>query len=139
MMTAQDIAQKKYHLRIKIVPFTDYSLPNRAWRTEISISICFSISFFRGDMKAHGYHLKVVGKSFIYPMACIPRKLNPLKKVLMVLLSVCPMIRNEGRALLLIQKAGFIKLNQKPVFWPHPKTLSTILNIFRLKNLMQHC
>lgn len=115
MEVAQQIAKTRYQLNIKIVPFTDYSLPNRALdERDIDVNMFQTIPFLEADTKAHGYDLKIVGKSFVYPMAIYSKSIKSLKAIPQnSTVSIPNDPSNEGRALLLLQKAGLLQLNPK--------------------------
>ncbi len=118
METAKEVAKNKYHLNIKIVEFTDYSTPNAALNDgSIDANAFQTLPFLKADMKTHGYKLAVIGKTFVYPMALYSKKiknLNELSANATVAIPNDP--SNEARALLLLQKAGLIKLKPNDEF-----------------------
>lgn len=112
MEVAKRVAEKKYDLDIKIVPFTDYTMPNAALSDgSIDANMFQTIPYFDADINARHYRLSIIGKTFIYPMAIYSKKISNIKdtpKDAIVAVPNDP--SNEARALLLLQKAGLIKL-----------------------------
>lgn len=123
MEVAQKVAQDKYQLNVKIIPFTDYALPNRALHDgSIDINMFQTIPYLDADNKAHGYNLKIAGKSFIYPMALYSKKFTSVQNIPEKSIVAIPNDpSNEARALILMQKAGLITLksNANTLATPH--------------------
>lgn len=109
---AQRVAKEKYGLNIKLVIFDDYQLPNEALNNgDIDANIFQHVPFLNAQIKTHGYHLASIGKTFVYPFGFYSHrisKLSQLKNGAVVAIPNDP--SNEGRALLLLQKAGLIHL-----------------------------
>lgn len=114
MQEAQKSA-KQDNLDIKIVEFNDYTIPNQALQDgSIDINMFQTLPYLKTDMKAHDYKFVVVGKSFVYPMAIYSQKIKTIKNLQPKSLVAVPNDpSNEGRALLLLQKAKLIKLAKK--------------------------
>lgn len=112
MKVAQKVAVKRYNLHIKIIAFDDYVLPNTALNNgNIDANIFQHVPFLNAQIKARGYKLTPIAKTFVYPMGVYSRKihkLSQLKNGAIVAIPNDP--SNEGRALLLMQHAGLIKL-----------------------------
>lgn len=123
MRVAKDVALKKYGLQVHIVTFTDYSTPNIALSDQdIDANMFQHLPFLKAQEKARGYRFRVVGKVFIYPMGIYARTIEHLKDLpnhAKVGIPNDP--TNEGRALLLLQKAGLIKLRKNAGFSAMPK------------------
>ena len=111
---AQQIVKEKHNLSTKLLTFDSYNIPNAALAEgSIDINVFQTLPFLKAQEKARGYKLVVVGKTFIYPMALYSKhltSLNALKDGARVAIPNDP--SNEGRALLLLQKAGLIKLKK---------------------------
>ena len=109
---AKEVAQKKYGLRIKVVEFSDYNLPNEALQDgSLDANVYQHLPYLQSAIKAHGYSLEVIGKTFVYPMALYSKKFHTLKALpdkATVAIPNDP--SNEARALLLLEKAGLITL-----------------------------
>ncbi len=112
---AKDVAKKQYQLNIKIVEFTDYNMPNIALDDgSIDANIFQHGPYLHAAKAAHGYKLSAIAKTFIYPMAIYSKKIKSLaelKDKSVVAIPNDP--SNEARALLLLQKAGIIRLDPK--------------------------
>ena len=112
MVVAQKVAEEKYALKVTIVPFTDYTMPNEALAEGSIDANAFQTQPYLDDiMTKRGYKMTVVGKTFIYPMGVYSKKikqLSQLKSGSTVTVPNDP--SNEARALLLLQSAGLITL-----------------------------
>ncbi len=112
MKTAQQVALKEFHLNLKIIAFSDYVLPNTALENNnIDANIFQHVPYLDAQIKARGYHLFPIAKTFVYPMGFYSRRIHrvsELKNNSIVALPNDP--SNEGRALLLLQKARLIIL-----------------------------
>lgn len=116
--TARKVAQDKYGLTIKIVEFNDYNLPNEALADgSIDANVYQHQPYLDAAIKAHGYSLKSIGKTFVYPTGVYSQKHNSLNELPQKALIAIPNDpSNETRALQLLQKAGLIKLKPQAEF-----------------------
>ena len=112
LRVAQNVAKKNYGLKIKLVIFNDYQLPNEALNDgDIDANIFQHLPFLNAQIKAHGYALTSIGKTFVYPFGFYSQKFNKLSQLKNGAIVAIPNDpSNEGRALLLLQQAGLIKL-----------------------------
>lgn len=112
MEVAKKVAAQKYHLTVDIVPFTDYNMPNEALAEgSIEANMFQHQPYLDAAIKAKGYKIVAVGKTFIYPMGVYSKKITKLadlKPGAVVAIPNDP--SNEARALLILQKAGLITL-----------------------------
>lgn len=112
MEVAKQVALKRYGLRIKIIPFSDYNTPNVALNDgSIDVNMFQHMPYLKSQIKMHGYKIVAVGKTFIYPMGLYSKKitkLSQLKQNAKVAIPNDP--SNETRALILLQKAKLIRL-----------------------------
>ena len=112
METAKTVAEKEFGLRIKIITFSDYNIPNQALEEgEIDANAFQHYPFLLSQIKARGYSLVSVGDTFLYPMGLYSKKiitLADLQPDSEIAIPNDP--SNEARALLLLQKAGLITL-----------------------------
>lgn len=112
MKTAQQVALKDYNLNLKIIAFSDYVLPNTALENNnIDANIFQHLPYLDAQIKARGYKLVPIAKTFVYPMGFYSRTLHHLADIKngdIVAIPNDP--SNEARALLLLQKAGLISL-----------------------------
>ncbi|PWY56426.1 hypothetical protein DGG96_02595 [Legionella qingyii] len=110
--TAQEVAKNKYGLNIKIVTFNDYNLPNEALQDgSLDANVYQHLPYLNAAVKAHGYTLEAIGRTFVYPMGIYSKKynaLNQLPEKAMIALPNDP--SNEMRALQLLEKAKLITL-----------------------------
>jgi D-methionine transport system substrate-binding protein len=100
-------------------------LPNIALNNgAIDANIFQDIPFLNAQIKARGFKLTPIAKTFVYPFGFYSRKIHSIAQLpygAVVAIPEDP--SNEGRALLLLQKAGLIKLAKGVGFTP------TVLNI----------
>lgn len=112
MKVAKKIAFEKYHLQITVVAFNDYILPNSALAEgSLDANIFQHVPYLDAQLKAYHYDIVPIAKTFIYPMGFYSKKLSSiaeLKTGSIVGLPNDP--SNQGRSLLLLQKAGLISL-----------------------------
>ncbi|MBA2653466.1 MAG: MetQ/NlpA family ABC transporter substrate-binding protein [Gammaproteobacteria bacterium] len=112
MEVAQNVAAKEYGLDIDVVEFTDYVLPNQALADgSIDANMFQHLPYLEQTIAAKHYKLSPIGKTFIYPMGIYSTKiahLDQLKDNAIVAIPNDP--SNEARALMLLEKAGVIKL-----------------------------
>ncbi|MDP3562803.1 MAG: MetQ/NlpA family ABC transporter substrate-binding protein [Legionellaceae bacterium] len=125
---AQKVAQQKYGLTIKIVEFSDYNLPNEALQDgTLDANIYQHLPYLQAAIKAHGYELEAIGKTFIYPTGIYSTKYKALQHIpVNGLIAIPNDPSNEGRALLLLQRAGLIRLKNN-----HGTTLANISNNYK--------
>ena len=125
MLVAAKVAKKRYGLIIKDTTFSDYNMPNAALSDGSLDANAFQhIPFLDAQVKAHGYHIVSIGKTFVYPMGVYSHKIKNLKQLkdgAKVAIPNDP--SNEARSLLLLQKHGLIKMK------PHVTVNATPLDI----------
>ncbi len=113
MEVAKEVALKQYGLNVKIVNFTDYNMPNAALNDgSIDANMFQHLSFLAFQIKARGYKITPIDKTFVFPMGLYSKtitNLSQIKNGSKVGIPNDP--SNEGRALLLLQKAGLITLS----------------------------
>ena len=108
-----DMAEMGY--KLKVQEFTDYVTPNEAVEAgEIEANFFQHIPYMESFNEERGYHLvKVVG-THVEPLALYSKKVtnyNDLPNEAIIAIPNDP--TNEGRALLLLQSAGLITLDEK--------------------------
>jgi D-methionine transport system substrate-binding protein len=110
--TAAEVMQQQHQLTLKVVEFTDYSMPNRALADKsIDANMFQHQPYLDADDKAHNYHLVALGRTFIYPMGIYSQRLKSLSNLRdHAIIAVPNDPSNEARALLLLQKNGLIQL-----------------------------
>jgi D-methionine transport system substrate-binding protein len=112
MEVAKQVAAKDYNLDIEIVPFTDYNMPNEALSDgSIDANMFQHKPYLDAAIKAKGYKIVPVGKTFVYPMGVYSKKIHDISALpngAVVAIPNDP--SNEARSLLILQKAGLITL-----------------------------
>jgi D-methionine transport system substrate-binding protein len=112
MQVTKKVALKRYGLHVKIITFTDYNIPNQALADgQIDANAFQHIPFLLAQIKARRYKIAPDGKTFLYPMGLYSKKIKNLKQLkngAQVAIPNDP--SNEARALILLHKAGLIKL-----------------------------
>jgi D-methionine transport system substrate-binding protein len=106
------VAKARYGLDIEIVEFSDYLQPNAALADgSLDANSYQHRPFFNAQLKARGYDLVGVGKTFIGPIAFYSQKYKAFDEVpdgAQVGIPNDP--ANESRVLLLLQRNGLLKL-----------------------------
>lgn len=137
MEVAKEVALKKYNLDVKIVEFSDYSLPNTALNDgNLDANMFQHEPYLEEEIKNKHYNITPIGKTFIYPMGIYSKKiknLNQLKNNAIVAIPNDP--TNEGRALLLLSKAGLIQLSAKASFLVTPRDITSNPKNLKFKEL----
>ena len=106
-----DMAEQGFTLKVK--EFTDYVTPNEAVEAgEIDANFFQHIPYMDSFNKERGYHLVNAGGIHVEPLALYSKKYNSLAALPNGAVIAIPNDpTNEGRALLLLQSAGLIKLS----------------------------
>ncbi|MCR4940475.1 MAG: MetQ/NlpA family ABC transporter substrate-binding protein [Treponemataceae bacterium] len=110
-LIVDDMSRAGYTL--EVIEFTDYVTPNRALEDgQIDANFFQHIPYLEDQNKEMGYHLVNAGGIHIEPIALYSKKIASLSELsdgASVAIPNDP--TNEGRALLLLQSAGLIKLD----------------------------
>lgn len=109
---ARSVAEKKHGLTVELVKFDDYVLPNEALHQgDIDANAFQNQPYLDVQAEQRGYKFAAVGKTFVYPLAGYSKKIKNLSELTdgsQVAIPNDP--TNSGRALLLLQAAGLLKL-----------------------------
>ncbi|MDR1624390.1 MAG: MetQ/NlpA family lipoprotein [Tannerellaceae bacterium] len=110
--TARKVAKEKYGLEVELVQFNDYIMPNTSLEQgDIDANVFQTKPFLDEQVLRRGYRFAIVGNTFIYPMAAYSRKIKTIDELKDGSTVVIPNdFANSSRALLLLRKAGLIKL-----------------------------
>ncbi|MDI2112234.1 MetQ/NlpA family ABC transporter substrate-binding protein [Commensalibacter nepenthis] len=112
-IVAKNVAKTK-GLNIQLIDFDDYNLPNEALvGKDIDANAFQHIPFMDAQVKARGYKLAVVGKTWVEPLGFYSHKIKSLKELpdgAKIGIQNDP--SNQGRALNLLAKQGLIKLKK---------------------------
>ena len=126
MDVAKQVAEEKYGLHIKLIEFTDYVEPNTALNDgSIDANVFQHQPYLDQQIKDRHYKLVAIGKTFVYPMGIYSVKIKHLKELPQGAVIAIPNDpSNEGRALILLQKAGVIQLNKAAGLYATPTQIS---------------
>ena len=109
---AVKVAKEKYGLDVQLVQFTEYTQPNAALdKKDLDANAFQTVPYLEQESKDRGYKMAVIGNTLLWPIAAYSRKiknLGELKDGAIVAIPNNP--SNTGRALLLLQAHGLIKL-----------------------------
>jgi D-methionine transport system substrate-binding protein len=137
MEVAKQVAKEKYHLPIKLIEFTDYLEPNVALNDgSIDANVFQHQPFLDQQTQDRRYKLISIGKTFVYPMGLYSTKIKTaqdIKPGAMIAIPNDP--SNEGRALLLMQKAGLIKLKKEAGLYATPIDIAENAKQLKFKEL----
>lgn len=127
MQVAKKVAKEKYGLDVKIITFTDYNMPNEAVNDgSIDANMTQHLPYFQAAIKARGYKLTSIGKTFIYPMGIYSRKIKSLSQLPAGATVAIPNDpSNEARALLLLANAKLITLRDNNDVNATPKDITS--------------
>lgn len=126
-------AKEKYNLDVELVAFNDYVIPNEALNNgEIDANAFQHVPYLEEQSKQRGYKLAVVGKTFVYPIVAYSKKIKDISQLEIGSTIAIPNDpTNGGRALLLLQKNGLLKL--KDGIGLLPKVTDIVANPRQLK------
>lgn len=134
-LVAQQVAKAKFGLNVELVQFNDYVMPNEALHQgDIDANVFQNKPYLDVQAKQRGYHFAILGNTFVFPLAGYSKKikaLSELKDGSTIIIPNDP--TNLGRALLLLQKAGLLKLKDGVGLLPTANDI--ILNTKDLKIL----
>jgi D-methionine transport system substrate-binding protein len=102
----------KQGLIIKTVVFNDYTQPNEALeRGDVDANAFQHKPYLDNQVKTRGYHISPVGYTAVWPIGLYSHKIHSVADVPKgAVISIPNDPSNEGRALLLLQSEGLIKL-----------------------------
>lgn len=112
MKVAQQVAQKKYHLKLKLITFDNYMLPNEALNSgEIDANLFQHVPFLDVQIKQHGYKLTPIARTYVYPMGFFSKKIHSLSQLKPGdVIGIPNDPSNQGRALRLLEVHGIIQM-----------------------------
>lgn len=112
VIAAKAVAKEKFGLDVEVVEFDDYIMPNLALADgSIDANAFQHKPYLDGMKKDRGLDLAIVGNTFVYPIGAYSKKLkhiDELKDGAQIVIANDP--SNGARALILLDKKGFIKL-----------------------------
>lgn len=103
---------KRHGLDIRLIEFTDWTLPNEALNNkDIDLNFFQHQAFLDNVIKERGYKLELIGLGLLQNIGIYSDRIQSLDAVPeQAKVSVANDPVNQGRGLLLLQKAGLIKL-----------------------------
>ncbi|MDR6756509.1 D-methionine transport system substrate-binding protein [Mycoplana sp. BE70] len=106
-------AEKK-GLTIEVVTFNDYTQPNEALeRGEIDANAFQHGPYLENQIQAHGYKIAIAGYTAVWPIGIYSKKFTSVAELPEgAVIGVPNDPSNEGRALLVLQDQGVIKLKE---------------------------
>ena len=109
---AKKVAKEKFGLEVELVQFSDYVMPNEALHQgDIDANVFQNKPYLDVQAKQRGYKFFIQGNTFVYPLAGYSKKIKTLAELKDGSTIIIPNDpTNEGRSLLLLQKAGLLKL-----------------------------
>lgn len=112
VQVAADVARQQYGLNVKVIEFNDYNLPNAALQDgSLDANVYQHLPYMKSSMKAHGFDLEAIGKTFIYPTGIYSKNVKSIDQLPnQATIAIPNDPSNESRALLLLEKAGLITL-----------------------------
>jgi D-methionine transport system substrate-binding protein len=115
MQVAQEVAKKQFGLTIQIIEFSDYIQPNAALNDhDIDANMFQHQPYLDQQIKDKKYELITIGKTFVYPMGIYSNKIKNIHQIKQdAIVGIPNDVSNEGRALLLLQKAKLITLKKE--------------------------
>jgi D-methionine transport system substrate-binding protein len=118
---------KPYNITLEPVSFADYIKPNQALADkEIDLNAFQTEIYFQTFIKQHNLNLVSLGDTFIAPMGIYSQKIKDIKKTPKDAKVAIPNdASNGGRALLLLETAGLIKLDGKDTVTPTTKNITS--------------
>ena len=122
MQVAKQVAKDKYDLNIEVIEFTDYIQPNAALNDRsINANMFQHQPYLDQQIKDRHYQLVAIGKTFVYPMGIYSKKIKNIHEMPENSIVAIPNDpSNEGRALLLLQKAELIRLKKTAELYATP-------------------
>nr|WP_309101367.1 MetQ/NlpA family ABC transporter substrate-binding protein [Fredinandcohnia onubensis] len=102
----------KEGIEIELVSFSDYVLPNKALADgELDANSFQTVAYFDQFIEEHNLDLVPIATTYLAPMAIYSDKLKDVNEIKDGAKIALPNdVSNQGRALLLLQEAGLLKL-----------------------------
>ncbi len=119
---AKDVAKKQFNLDVQVVEFTDYLQPNAALNDgSIDANMFQHQPFLDQQLQDKNYKIHSVAKTFIYPMGIYSHQIKNVSDIKDGSIVALPNdTSNEGRALMLLEKANLIQLKKEAGIYATP-------------------
>lgn len=111
---------KDENIKIEIVKFADYTLPNQALADgEIDLNAFQHVAFLNNEINTKGLDLTPIGNTIIAPLNLYSKKINDVSQLKSGDKIAIPNdLTNGGRGLKVLETAGLIKLDQSKGYIP---------------------
>lgn len=128
---------KKEGITLKVTEFTDYVTPNDAVESgQIDANFFQHVPYMESFNKEKGYHLVSVAGVHVEPLALYSKKFKALADIPAGATIAIPNDpTNEGRALLLLQSGGLIKIDAKAGLTATPQNVTDNAKKFKFKEI----
>jgi D-methionine transport system substrate-binding protein len=105
-------ALKKEGIRLELVKFAEYVLPNRALEDgELDLNAFQHYAYLNNEIKTKNYHLSSIGETILAPLGLYSKKVKSVSEIKAGDKIAIPNdLVNEGRALRVLEKAGLITI-----------------------------
>ncbi|MDR2860209.1 MAG: MetQ/NlpA family ABC transporter substrate-binding protein [Elusimicrobiota bacterium] len=112
---------------IELVNFGDYVQPNAALASgEIDLNAFQHYAYLNNEIKTKGYKITPIGKTIIAPIGLFSKKIKSVSELKKGDKIAIPNdVVNGGRALLVLQAAGIIKVNPKGGYLPNVSDITS--------------
>lgn len=109
-------------VKVELVRFASYPLPNRALEDgEIDLNAFQTGAFLKTESKENNYHLKAIGTTLIAPLGLYSKKIKKIDEIKEGdTLTIPSDPITTGRALRILETAGFIKIRDGVGYLPTP-------------------
>jgi len=116
----------KANLDVQIVEISDYAVPNAALDSgDLQANSFQNQPYLDDQIKARGYKLTSVARTVLFPMGVYSKKVKSLAEIKDGASFALPNDpTNEGRAIKLLAKLGFVKLRAGAPFSPTPEDIA---------------
>lgn len=137
MQAAKQVAKNKFNLNLEIIEFTDYVEPNASLNDgSIDANMFQHQPYLDQQIKDRHYKLIAIGKTFVYPMGIYSSQIKNIKDIPQgALVGIPNDPSNEGRALLLLEKAGLIQLQKSAGIYATPGNIQSNPKQLKFKEL----
>ena len=108
------------NIKLELVKFADYSLPNRALNDgEIDLNAFQHYAYLNKDVESNGYKIEAIGETLVAPLGVFSNKIKDLSELKDGDTIAIPNdATNGGRALKVLEAAGVIKVNPAAGYTP---------------------
>jgi len=138
MEVARQVAKQNFGLNITIFEFEDYAIPNIALAEgSIDANMIQHQPYLDIVNEQRNFNLATIGKMFVYPMAIYSKKYTRLADLPNgAIIGIPNDPSNEARALLLMQQANMLTLNNSSTLSMTPEKIKQNPKNFKFKELM---